>query len=171
MGKRNTKTKDSPLMFMAGRPFESVGLDWLIKLGFNVIFSNKLEIHHSHEVTQHVFRFTWSNTTEFFGTQESQQTFLCSHLQSSLYAQNNAVRRFTPFIVSIPSSHPHFYFLTQHGYFLKPYLVTPLLGVTYWTKRPKSRSLIYQWILSSVIRGIRFALKMRTYLLKTRLPL
>ena len=25
-------------------------------------FSNKLEIHHSHEVTQHVFRFTWSNT-------------------------------------------------------------------------------------------------------------
>ena len=38
--------------------------DWLmIELGFNVIFSNKLEIHHSHEVTRQVFRCTWSNTT------------------------------------------------------------------------------------------------------------
>ena len=37
-------------------------VDWLIKLGFNVIFSNILEIHHSHEVRQRVFRCTWSNT-------------------------------------------------------------------------------------------------------------
>ena len=37
-------------------------IDWLIRLSFNVIFSNKVEIHHSHEVTQHVFRFTWSHT-------------------------------------------------------------------------------------------------------------
>ena len=48
-------------------------IDWLIKLGFNVTFSNKIEIHHSHEVTQHVFCFPWSNTTDLFGTQYSQR--------------------------------------------------------------------------------------------------
>ena len=37
-------------------------IDWLIKLGFNVTFSNKIEIHHSHKIIQHVFRYTWSNT-------------------------------------------------------------------------------------------------------------
>ena len=35
--------------------FVSLGL---IQLSLNVILSNKLEIHHSHEVTHHVFRFT-----------------------------------------------------------------------------------------------------------------
>ena len=37
-------------------------IDWLIKLGFNVVVSNKLKIHHSHEVIQHTFRCTWSST-------------------------------------------------------------------------------------------------------------
>ena len=40
--------------------------NWWIKLGFNVIFSNKLEIHHSHEVTQHVLRCTWGSTIILF---------------------------------------------------------------------------------------------------------
>ena len=42
--------------------FEQLLIDWLIKLGFDVTFSNKIEIHYSHEVARHVFRYTWSNT-------------------------------------------------------------------------------------------------------------
>ena len=47
----------------------------------------------------------------------------------------------------------------------------PYLAWLNLTKRPKSWSLIYRWTLSSVIRDIRFALKMRTHLLKNRLLL
>ena len=48
--------------FFPRADWDSNSIDWLIKLGFNVTFSNKIEIHHSHEVTQHVLRYTWSNT-------------------------------------------------------------------------------------------------------------
>ena len=37
-------------------------IDWLSCVLMWFFFSNKLEIHHSHEETQHVFPSTWSNT-------------------------------------------------------------------------------------------------------------